>query len=171
MKKRYLETGKIVGTHGIKGMVRVQPWADDSEFLKQFKTFYIDSQGNNCLKSEQIKISKNIVLIKFKGIDSVPEAEALRGTIIYIDRKDVKLPNGRYFVDDLIDCEVYDENNATFYGKISDVSKTGANDVWHIKNNDKEYLFPAVEEMLGKIDIESEKIYIKPIKGIFSDED
>ena len=171
MKKKYLETGKIVGTHGVKGMVRIQPWADDGEFLCNFKKFFTDANGENSLKVTQIRPANNVVIAKFSGVDSIPEAEALRGTVIYIDRKDVKLPEGRYFVDDLIGCEVYDSENNAFYGKISDVSPTGANDVWHIVNDGQEYLFPAVEEMLIKVDIESEKIYIKPIKGIFSDAD
>jgi len=165
------ETGKIVGTHGVKGMVRIQPWADDGEFLCNFKKFFTDANGENSLKVTQIRPANNVVIAKFSGVDSIPEAEALRGTVIYIDRKDVKLPEGRYFVDDLIGCEVYDSENNTFYGKISDVSPTGANDVWHIVKDGEEYLFPAVEEMLIDVDIDSEKIYIKPIKGIFSDAD
>ena len=65
-----------------------------------------------------IKNMNNVVIAKFSGVDSIPEAEVLRGTVIYIDRKDVKLPEGRYFVDDLIGCEVYDSENNAFYGKI-----------------------------------------------------
>ena len=171
MKKKYLEKGKIVGTHGVKGMVRIQPWADNGEFLCNFKKFYLDKDGSRSIKAKEIRPANNIVIVKLDGIDSIPEAEALRGTVIYIDRNDVKLPDGRYFVDDLIGCEVYNSENTTFYGKISDVSPTGANDVWHILNNGKEYLFPAVDEMLVSVDIESEKVYINPIKGIFEDED
>ena len=171
MKNRYIETGKIVGTHGVKGMVRIQPWADEPEFLKNFKTLYLDKNGEKAVKIREIKVLKSVLAVKLQGIDTIEEAEKYRNTVIYIDRNDIRLPDGRYFVTDLIGCEVYDAANNSFLGKLSDVSKTGANDVWHIKNGQAEYLFPAVDEMIDNIDIEAEKIYIKPIKGIFDDAD
>lgn len=170
MKKRYIETGKIVGTHGVKGMVRIQVWADTPQFLMNFKKIYLDENGENFLKISNIKILKSVIAAKLSGVDSIEDAEKYRNTVIYIDRNDFKLPKGRYFITDLLGCEVYQAENNTFLGKISEVSETGANDVWHIQNNGKEYLFPAVNEMIDKVDIESEKVYIKPIKGIFDDE-
>ena len=171
MKKKYLETGKIVGTHGVKGAVRVQPWADNADFLKKFKVFYLDNNGASKLTVEQVKPANTIVIVKFKGIDSVPEAETLRNKIIYINRDDAKLPKGSYFIEDLFGIEVYNLDDNRFLGKITDVSFTGANDVWHIEKDGKEYLFPAVKEMIDTIDIDGEKIVIKPIKGIFDDAD
>lgn len=171
MKKKYLETGKIVGTHGVRGMVRVQPWADNAEFLKKFKCFYLDNKGENKLTVTDVKPANTIVLVKFSGVDSVPEAEALRNKIIYIDREDAKLPKGSYFIEDLFGAEVYNFEDNRYLGKITDVSFTGANDVWHIENDGKEYLFPAVKEMIDNIDIDAEKVVIKPIKGIFDDAD
>lgn len=171
MKKKYLETGKIVGTHGVKGMVRVQPWADNAEFLKKFKCFYLDENGNNQLLVDNVKPANTIVLVKFKGVDSVPEAEELRNKIIYIDREDAKLPKGSYFIEDLFGINVYNFDDNSYLGKITDVSFTGANDVWHIEKEGKEYLFPAVKEMIDNIDIDNEKVVIKPIKGIFDDAD
>lgn len=171
MKKKFLETGKIVGTHGVKGMVRVQPWADNAEFLKKFKCFYLDENGNNQLLVDNVKPANTIVLVKFKGVDSVPEAEALRNKVIYIDREDAKLPKGSYFIEDLFGINVYNFDDNRYLGKITDVSFTGANDVWHIENEGNEYLFPAVKEMIDNIDIDNEKVVIKPIKGIFDDAD
>ena len=170
MKNKYLETGKIVGTHGVRGMVRVQAWADNGEFLKKFKRFYLDNMGSKSLEVIEVKPANTVVLIKFKGVDSVPEAEALRNTVIYIDRKDAKLPKGSYFIADLIGCGVYNFDDNCYLGTITEVSSTGANDVWHIEKDGKEYLFPAVKEMIDNIDIDNEKVVIKPIKGIFDDE-
>ena len=169
--KKYLETGKIVGTHGIKGMVRVQAWCDSPDFLKQFKHIYTDSNGVNKLTVTSAGPHGNIVLMSFKGIDSIEKAETLRNKIIYIDRNDAKLPEGRYFIDDLIGCSVYDALSNEVLGELVEVSSTGANDVWHIKKNGKEYLVPAINEVIVSVNIEEETLVIKPLKGIFDDED
>ena len=171
MIKKYLETGKIVGTHGVKGMVRVQPWCDSAEFLKQFKHFYTDINGENKIDVTSVQPHGNVVLMAIKGVDSIEKAEALRNKVIYINRKDVKLPKGRYFIDDLIGCTVTDADTNNILGILSDVSSTGANDVWHIKNDGKEYLVPAIDEVIVSVDTENESVIIRPLKGIFDDED
>ena len=169
--KKFLETGKIVGTHGIKGMVRVQPWCDSGEFLKQFKKIYTDKKGENSLNVTSVQPHGNIVLMAFKGFTTIEQAETLRNKTIFIDRKDVKLPEGRYFIDDLLGCSVFDADTDALLGEITDISPTGANDVWHITKDGKEYLVPAIDEVLVNIDIENEKITIRPLKGIFDNED
>ena len=171
MIKKFLETGKIVGTHGVKGMVRVQPWCDSGEFLKQFKHFYTDADGKNKLDVTTVQPHGNVVLMAIKGIDSIEKAEALRNKVIYINRKDVKLPKDRYFIDDLIGCTVTDADTQKVLGVLSDVSSTGANDVWHIKEGDREYLVPAIDDVIVSVDTENESVIIRPLKGIFDDED
>lgn len=171
MKQRYIETGKIVGTHGVKGMVRVQPWADDGEFLAEFKHFYLDKEGEKRLDAVSVKPHGNVVLMALKGINSIEDAEKLRGSVIYIDRKDIKLPEGRYFITDLIGCRVTDADSGEKLGEITDVSETGANDVWHITRDGKEYLVPAIDEVIVSVDTENEEVVIRPMKGIFDDED
>jgi 16S rRNA processing protein RimM len=170
MKKQYLETGKIVGTHGIKGMTRVQVWADDNEFLGQFKFVYTDENGNGKLEISRVQPHGTVALVAFKGVNTIEQAEKLRGTVIYINRKDAKLPEGRYFITDLLGCEVFDADTNELLGKITDVSETGANDVWHITKDDKEYLVPAIADVIVTVDTENEKAVIRPMKGIF-DED
>lgn len=169
--KKYLETGKIVGTHGVKGMVRVQPWCDSPDFLKQFKNIYTDQVGSNKLSVISANAHGNIILMAIKGIDTIEKAESLRNKIIYIDRKDVKLPNGRYFISDLIGCSVLDADSNENLGVLTDVSSTGANDVWHITKDGKEYLVPAINDVIVSVDIEQETLIIRPLKGIFDDED
>lgn len=171
MKNRYLEVGKIVGTHGVKGMTRVQVWADSPDFLKQFKYLYTSESGENKLTVLKVQPHGNISLVAFKGVDTIEHAESFRNTVLYIDRKDVKLPEGRYFITDLIGITVFDADSGIVLGEISDVSQTGANDVWHIKKDGKEYLIPAISDVLVDVDIEAEKAVIRPLKGIFDDED
>jgi len=169
--KKYLETGKIVGTHGVKGMVRVQPWSDSGDFLANFKKFYLDNRGERVLLATSVKPHGNIVIIAFKGVDSIEKAEELRNKILYIDRNDVKLPKDRYFIDDLIGCKVLDADTDKQLGVLTDVSQTGANDVWHITNDGKEYLIPAIDEVIVSVDLENTTLIIRPLKGIFDDED
>lgn len=169
MKKRYIETGKIVGTHGIKGEVRVQPWCDNPEFLTSFKTLYTDKSGS-AIKITSSRAHKNIVLMKIKDVDTIEQAEALRGKVLYLDRNDAVLPKGVFFQCDLFDCEVFDVDTGEKLGVITDVSQTGANDVWHIERDGKEYLIPSIPDVVINVDIDNAKIEIRPLKGIFDDE-
>lgn len=169
--KRYLEVGKIVSTQGLKGELRVEPWCDNADFLKKFKTFYLGS-GENLLDVVSTRTQKNISIIKFKNIDSIEEGRKYIGKILYIDRDKINLEDGRYFIQDLIDMEVIDNDNGTVYGKIKEVLSRPANDVYVIINSEKkEYLLPVIPDIIIKTDIENNKIYIRPIKGIFEDED
>jgi len=171
MVKDYIETGKIVGTHGIKGEVKVEPWSDSPQFLCEFNKFYITDDGKEYIDITGARVHGNIVLIKAKDIDSIKAAEALRGKTIYIKRTDINLEDGRYFVQDLIGCQVLDISTNENYGKIVEVSQTGANDVWHIKRDDKEYLIPVIPDVVIDVNLENSVIKIKPLKGIFDDED
>ncbi len=171
MKEQFIETGKIVGTHGVKGMLRVQPWSDSGEFLTNFKCFYLDKKGEKRLDATSVKPHGNVVLMAVKGVNSIEDAEKLRGAVIYIDRNDVNLPEGRYFISDLLGCVVTDADSCADLGKITDISETGANDVWHITRDGKEYLVPAIDEVIVSVDTDGGKVVIRPMKGIFDDED
>lgn len=169
MKKEFIETGKIVGTHGVRGMVRILLWADSGEFLTGFDTVY---SGDAKAPLEVLKIQphKNVVIAQFAGVDSIEKAEALRNKVLYIKRSDAAVPDGRYFVSEIIGCRVFDSETGAEYGVICNVSETGANDVWHIKKDEKEYLLPAIKDVVKRVDIDGERIEISPMKGIFDDE-
>lgn len=171
MKKQFLETGKIVGTHGVRGGMRIQGWCDSPEFLCSFKKLYLDENGQDFLTITSIKPHGNIVIATAKGVDSIEAAEKYRNRVLYINRRDVKLEAGRYFIKDLIGCRVFDIDTAEELGEISDVSQTGANDVWHIKRGEREYLIPNIPDVVKSVDIDNERVEIKPLKGIFDDED
>ena len=149
-------------------MLRVQPWSDSPSFLTQFRFFYTDETGSAKWEIEQIQPHGNVVLMKIHGVDSIEEAERLRGKVLYLDRQDVSLPEGRYFIDDLIGCTVY-RPDGSLLGNLTDVSQTGANDVWHISRDGQEYLVPAIDEVIVSVDVETQKIILNPMKGIFDD--
>lgn len=171
MKKRFLYSGKIVGTHGIKGELRIDPWCDSPEFLCCFKKLYLDEQGRESIKVKS-RPHKNIVLCKVDGIDTIEQADKMRGKIIYIDREEIVLDEGVNFVQDLLGLEVKDADNATVYGKITDVLRTGANDVYEITDdNGKKYLAPVIDEVITETNVDDGYVLIRPMKGIFDDED
>lgn len=170
MIKDYLEIGKITSTHGIKGEMRFQPWCDSPEFLTKFKTLYFDRKGE---KSVKIKARPNgeMAILKIEGIDTVEEAAKLRDKVLYMKRADAKLSEGQYFIQELIDCKVLDADDENIcYGVLSDVSQTGANDVWHIEKDGEEYLIPAIPPVVISTDVVEGIIKIRPLRGIFDDE-
>lgn len=170
--KEYLEIGKIVGTHGVRGMVRIQPWCDSISLLKGVKSLYTDCSGTNALSVCRIAENGNVFIAQFTKIDSIESAEKLRGKTLYAKRNDLKIEKGSYFIQDIIGCTVIDSDDKTIvYGKVSDVTATGANDVWHIKNGDKEYLIPVIPSVVNDVDVENSVVIITPLKGIFDNED
>lgn len=171
MKKQFLDSGKIVGTHGIKGEVRIDPWCDSPEFLCAFKKLWLDENGTEFIEVKS-RPHKNITLAKIKGVDTIEAAEKYRGKVVYINRDDINLAEGVHFVQDLIGLEVKDADKGTVYGKISDVLRTGANDVYEIKDAEgKTYLAPVIDDVVKEINIDGGYILIVPMKGIFDDED
>ena len=171
MKKQFLEAGKIVGTHGLRGELRVEQWCDSPQFLSEFTSLYFDNGGSK-LKVKS-RPHKNIVLMKIDGVDTVEDAEKLRGKILYLNRDDVRLPEGKSFIQDLIGCKVLDaDDRSVCYGEITDVFKTGANDVYTVKNDGgKEFLVPVIDSVVIEKNTDDGFILVRPMKGLFSDED
>lgn len=171
MLNQYLEAGKIVGTHGIKGEIRVEPWCDSAEFLAGLKSLYFD-KGAQKLEIIGSRVHKTLLLVRIKGIESVEEADRLRGKILYLDRSDVPLEKGRYFMQDMIGMDVYNADSFVYYGKLTQIMRTGANDVYQVTSESKkDYLIPAIPHVIIDINITDSKMLIRPIWGIFEDED
>lgn len=170
MLKEYLEIGKIVGTHGVMGECRVECWCDSPQFLSKFTTLYFDKGAEKL--SVKGRPHKNIALLKIEGVTTVEQADLLRGKVLYVRRKDVKLPRGVHFVQDLIGLQVKDFDTDAVYGTITDVLKTGANDVYEVKDQSgKAYYIPVIDEVVKKKLPEKGVVLITPMKGIFDDED
>ncbi len=171
MLKQFLETGQITGTHGVRGEVRVHPWSDSPEFVTEFKRLYLDREGDEYIDVERARVHGHMVIMKIRGIDDIPSAERYRNRTLFISRKDARLDKDAVFVQDLIGCMVFEVDSGVCYGEISDVSQTGANDVWHIKSERGETLIPAIPEVVLEVDAENGKVVIRALKGLFDDED
>ena len=164
MKKEYLETGKIVSTHGLHGDVKILPWADSPEFLLEFDRVFVGKKEDAV---EDARVQKTCVLMKLKGIDTVEEAAKLRDQVVFIAREDTQLEDGAMFIQDLLGLPVLTEDGAEL-GKLKEVISTGANDVFYVKGA-HEYMIPAVPEFVLERNIDSGFIRVRLIEGMQTD--
>lgn len=172
MKKKYLECGKIVTTHGIAGEVRLQPWCDTADELSGIKKLYLDPDGKQPICIVRARSHKNMVILKIKDIDTVEQAVLYRNRVLYVDRRSLDLGEGEYFVQDLLGMKVYDVDNGKLYGTITDVLETGANNVYELTADDgSKKLVPAIPQVVIERDIDAEIMKIRPLEGLFDDED
>jgi 16S rRNA processing protein RimM len=168
MRKEFLEVGEIVGTHGVRGEMKLNPWCDSPDFVKRFKVLYFDDEGKKPIKINSCRVHKNVVLLKLDGVEDMNTAENMRNTILYICRDDANLADGEYFLQELFGCKVLDFVDENIeYGIITDVSSSPAQTLWHIEKDGREYLFPAVDEFVKFVDIDACIVKIAPIKGMF----
>lgn len=169
MKKQFLECGKIVTTHGIKGEVKVQPWCDSPDFLLDFETLFL-RRGETPLTVERARVQKNMVVLKIAGVDTPEAAAALRNQVLYIDRADAPVGEGEYFVQDLIDCEVFDADTGRSYGKVYDVRPTGAERRLLPAGRGGEGAAGARHPRRGaRAGRRRRRIVIRPLEGLFDD--
>jgi len=168
VKQKYLEIGQIVASHGLKGEMRVYPWCDDPSFLTEFDTLYLDRAGKRPVTVERARVQKNMVILKLEGVDKVEDTMGYRSKVLYMDRDEVELEPGSYFIQDLIGLEVVDADSGVCYGTLAEVESTGANDVYTIRDADgKERLIPAIPQVIVSLDIDGGRMEIRPLEGLF----
>ena len=167
MQKR-LEVGQIVNTFGIKGFVKVKPWVNDIERFDYLKKLYVKiKKETQKLEIEEVKYHKDMVLIKFKGIETVEQAETLRNCYLEIDREDaVPLEEGTYYIVDLLESDVYTDEGEHL-GKLEDIYNTGSKDIYVVKNElGKTVLLPGIPEVIKEVNLEEKKITVHLLKGL-----
>jgi len=166
MKKPYLEAGRAVGAHGVRGELRVQPLCDSPVQFAAIRELFLDPEGTRPVKAVS-RPHGNIALVKLAGTDTLQAAEALRGRTLYARREDFHLPPGRHFICDLIGCRVLDAATGEEYGVLTDVSFTGSNDVYHMDMGGREMLIPVIPDIVKDMDTDAGVIKIKPMEGLF----
>ena len=165
MKSNFLPTGEIVNTHGLKGYVKVMPWADDPSDLLDFDRFFIDGREYEVEYSAQ---QKTMVLLKLAGVDDVDAANKLRGKEIAICRDDIELEEGVVFIADLIGLPVLADG--VEIGKITEVLTLPGNDVYVVKGK-HEYMIPAVKEFIEELNPAAGYVKVRLIEGMRTDAD
>ena len=157
-----LEAGEIVTTHGVRGEVKVLPWADGPEFLLEYKRVII---GTTTYKVQQCRVQKSCNLLKLEGVDTMEQAQMLRGKIVKIYREDA--PKDIIFAAELIGIEVYAEE--MLIGTITDVLDYPGNKVYVVKGQ-HEYMIPAVKQFVIATDLQQNKMQVQLIEGMRTDE-
>lgn len=165
---KYLEIGQIVNTFGIKGMVKVKPFTDNIERFSNLEKIYIKNKsGQTEYKIQEVKYHKNMVLIKFEGIENPEQADLLRNSYLIVDREtEEPLEAGRYYIVDMIGLDVFTDDNE-YLGKLEDIYNTGSNDIYVVKNElRKQVLLPAIEDVIKNIDMDNKKVIVHLIPGL-----
>lgn len=165
MLQQYLEIGKITNAHGVMGEVKVQPWCDSPEFFCQFKTLYVD-ETHWPVKVERARPHKNMVIVKLEGVTDMNGALALRNAVLHIDRKDVNLPEGSFFLADIEGLEARDAQTGEVLGKIAEVLTLPANNVYVIRGGKRELMIPAVPAFVAETNVEGGYIRVNMMEGI-----
>ncbi|MDY3230877.1 MAG: ribosome maturation factor RimM [Clostridiaceae bacterium] len=163
-----LRVGVIASTHGVKGEVKVFPTTDDAARFKQLKEVLLDTGKERLpLTIEHVKFFKNMVILKFKGYDSINDIEKYRSKDLLIFRENaVELGPDEYFITDLIGLEVMTDQRETL-GVMKDVLETGANDVYVVElESGKELLVPAIGECILDVNLEERTMKIHLLEGL-----
>ena len=149
--QEYFEVGQIVNTFGIKGFVKVKPFTDELTRFEELKNVFIYQRGKMLeVEIEEDNYQKEMVLLKLKGIDDMTEAEKYKGAYLKIARKDAKkLPKDTYFIADLLGLDVYTDEGELL-GKVDDIFKTGANDVYVVKDEMRKTNFITINKRSTK---------------------
>ena len=158
--EQYLEAGTIVSTHGVHGEVKVLPWADGPEFLTLFDRVFL---GGKEYTVSSARVQKTCVLLKLQGVDTVEAAQALRNAVVRVNREDVELEEGTWFIADLVGLKVLQEE--TELGVIKEVLTLPGNDVFVVEGRPG-YMIPNVKEFVQEINPEAGFIRVRLIEGM-----
>lgn len=163
-----LQVGVITTTHGVRGEVKVFPTTDDPVRFKKLKKVILDTGKEKLdLEIAGVKFFKNMVILKFKGLDNINDVEKYRQRSLYVTRENaVKLKANEYFIADLIGLSVTSDEGEAL-GELADVLQTGANDVYVIKTPEgEEILLPAIKECVKMVDVEAGTIEVHLLPGL-----
>ena len=163
----YFEIGKIVNTQGIKGDVRIYPMTDDVTRFELLDAVTIDRRGRReQLHIERVWYHKQFVIIKFKEIHNMTEAEAYKEAMILIPPEmALPLEDGEYYIRDLLHMAVVTEEGEDL-GLLTDIIKTGANDVYVVQKEDKELLIPAIPVCILHVDVPGKRMTVHLLPGL-----
>ena len=160
-KQRMIPAGRVVNTHGVAGEVKIEVWLDSPQFLRRFPRVFFGAAPR---KVQSARVHKGFLLVKLEGVDDVNAAMALKGLEITVDREDVRLPRGAYFLQDIIGALVVDEQGREI-GRLTDVLERPASNIYVVQGESK-HLIPAVPEFILNTDADAGVITVHLIEGM-----
>ncbi len=168
-KQKYLECGKAVSTHGVRGTLRLECYCNDTETLAKLRRMYKKAPSGEFIpmKVRAASVQKNMVLVTFENITTLDEAILYKGTVFYADRDDISRDKGDVFIADMIGLDVVDEESGEKYGVLKDVISPAGRDIYVVDDvNGGEFMIPSVAEFIRNIDVEGGKILVHLIEGM-----
>lgn len=162
-----MQVGIITTTHGLKGEVKVFPTTDDPKRFEKLSHVILDTgKEKEELEVSGVRYFKNMVILKFKGMDNINDVEKYRKKSLYVTRENaVELKENEYFIADLIGLIVFDESGEEL-GKVDNVLQTGANDVYCVRKDGKELLIPAIKQCIKEVDITAGRMKVHLLPGL-----
>ena len=165
-KNKFLECGKIINTHGIRGGIKLECWCDTPEDLASLDQIYFSEGGSYVShKVKKASVFKQFVLMEIDGICDIDAAMRLKGEVVYADREDIALEEGAYFIADIIGLPVIDADTGKEIGVLCDVMNLGASDIYTVKTEKGERMIPAVPEFIKEVNTEK-GIFVSLIEGM-----
>ncbi len=166
-KKAYLEIGKIINTHGVRGAVKLDPWCDGPQVFKKLKHLYLENGKE--FEISDVKTVGAFVVCSLSGVSTVEDAIKLKNKIVLAKREEIPLAKGAHFICDMIGLPVKDANTGEVYGELTAVSQPALQEIYEIRTpSGNTVLMPAVPQFIARIDTD-DAIYVTPIEGFFSD--
>lgn len=160
-RQKYIEAGKIVNTHGVRGEVKIQVWLDSPEFFRRFKRIFIGGRELRVLSS---RTHKDCVIAVLEGVEDINAAMSLKNKTVAIDREDAQLGEGEYFLSDILGADVVTEDGSRI-GTLEDIIEAPAQRVLVVRG-ETERLIPDVPQFVLKTDVENGKITVHLIDGM-----
>lgn len=160
-KSRYIEAGRICNAHGVTGEVKIEVWLDSPQFMKKCGRIFIEGRE---FKISSAKTHKGFLIARLEGIDDVNAAMSLKARTAYILRSDAKLPQGGYFIQDIIGARVQDEQGREI-GRLTEVLERPASNIYVVQG-EEEHLIPAVPKFIMSTDFEAGIITVRLIEGM-----
>lgn len=160
--KGFLEAGRVVATHGVRGAMRVEVWCDSVDFLLDVDRLFIGGEQYKVLAASE---HKGQLLCSLEGVNTMDDAIRFKGKVVLVSRDDVDPGEGRYFIADLVGLEVRDAARGTL-GRIKEVLTLPANNVYVVEGEGKTYMIPAVDEFIRHTDIEGGYVEVELIDGM-----
>lgn len=168
MKKTYLECGKVCAAHGVRGVLKVEPWCDTPKVLADRKRIFL-ADGDGGFKEARVltaSVSSGFVLMSIEGVEGRDAAIAMKGTVLYLHRDDIPLAKGQMLLADMIGLPVTDAVTGVVYGEIIDVAEVPRGLLYTVKTPKGEVLYPSAPELVAGVDSER-GLLVTPISGFF----
>ena len=168
MKKEYIECGKVCSAHGVRGVMKVDPWCDSPAVLAAQKRVFISDATDSYVERRVVSasVSGNFVLMSLEGIDSREAAQAEKNRILYLHRDDIPVAKGAMLIADMIGLPVYHAESGEILGELCDVSDVAGRRIYTVKHQGREVLIPDVPEFIKEIN-ENTGMAVLPIPGLF----